>query len=296
MATTMLKPDADQIAAWRDRREHRVDLSPTELRADLADRARLARRTAIETISSAGQGHVGGDMSVTDILTVLFECTLEIDPSGRPGPHDDRFVLSKGHCAASLYTALANVGYFSPAELSTFMAPMSALNGHPNCNKVPGVETNTGPLGHGLPFAVGLAKAAKITGSASRTFVVVGDGELQEGSNWEAMMSAAHHGLDNLTVIVDRNTLQQGARTEATNQLEPLAMKVEAFGLDVREVDGHDHLALIEAFEAPTRGRPVFVLARTLKGRGVSFMEDRVEWHHKVPSTEQAATALEELR
>ena len=175
------------------------------------------------------------------------------------------------------------------------MAPLSALNGHPNRNKVPGVETNTGPLGHGLPVGVGAAIAAKITKRTARTFVVVGDGELQEGSNWEALMAGAHYRLDNLTVVVDRNRLQQGARTEETNGLDPLDAKFAAFGWEVREVDGHDYAALLEAFARPTTGKPVAIIANTIKGKGVSFMEDRVEWHHKVPSAEQVELALEEL-
>src|SRR3954469_17209281 len=161
------------------------------------------------------------------------------------------------------------------------MAPLSPLNGHPNRTKVPGVETNTGPLGHGFPVAVGHALAAKLQGSARRTFVVLGDGELQEGSNWEAAMTAAHYQLSALTAIVDRNRLQQGARTEDTNRLEPLADKWRAFGWETGELDGHDHAALWAAFTAAPAGRPRCVIARTIKGKGVSFMEDRVQWHHK---------------
>jgi transketolase len=157
------------------------------------------------------------------------------------------------------------------------------------------VETNTGPLGHGFPVAVGVALAAKLRGSASRTFVVLGDGELQEGSNWEAAMTGSHYGLAGLTAVVDRNGLQQGAPTEQTKQLEPLAEKWVSFGWEVRETGGHDHTALLYAFRPSTTGRPVCVIAHTTKGKGVSFMEDRVEWHHKVPSAEQAGAALAEL-
>lgn len=241
-------------------------------------------------------GHVGGDFSVADILAVLFEAVLDIDPMDPAAPGKDRFILSKGHCAASLYTVLAETGYFSRKTLDTFMQPMSPLNGHPNRNYVPGIETNTGPLGHGLPVAVGIALGFKLSGrQSSRVFVVLGDGEMQEGSNWEALMAAAHHNLSNLTVIVDRNGLQQGDRTESTNRLEPLADKLVAFGLEMRDVDGHDHLALLDTLTPPGDGRPVGVIARTVKGKGVSFMEDRVEWHHKVPSSEQVKAALEEL-
>ena len=160
---------------------------------------------------------------------------------------------------------------------------------------VPGVETNTGPLGHGFPVAVGCALAARLRGLPYRTWVVLGDGELQEGSNWEAAMTAAHYELSSLTAIVDRNRLQQGARTEDTKKLEPLADKWRSFGWQVREVDGHDHAALLEAFSASSDSAPVAIIADTIKGKGVSFMEDRVEWHHKVPSSEQVRAAMREL-
>jgi transketolase len=175
------------------------------------------------------------------------------------------------------------------------MAPLSPLNGHPNRCKVPGVEANTGPLGHGMPIAVGCAIAARLSASSRRVFVVVGDGELQEGSNWEAAMAAGHRQLANLTAVVDRNGLQQGARTEATNRLEPLADKWRAFGWEVAEVDGHDHAALLEVLERAPGSQPRCIIARTVKGKGVSFMEDGVEWHHRVPSPEQLALALREL-
>ena len=175
------------------------------------------------------------------------------------------------------------------------MQPLSALNGHPNRRKVPGVEANTGPLGHGLPIAVGSAVASKLKSSQWRTFVVLGDGELQEGSNWEAAMCAGHRRLDNLVAIVDRNRLQQGARTEDTNQLEPLASRWTSFGWETVEIDGHDLAALYDAFTSPRNGKPKCVIAKTVKGKGISFIEDRVEWHHKVPTVEQIELALKEL-
>lgn len=291
----MLKPDADRARAWHARREEYAGSDAAGRTSVAADEARLVRRTIIETIAEAGQGHVGGDLSVTDILTVLFDQVLRIDPEEPRWDDRDRFVLSKGHCAAALYSTLAQTGFFAPAELSTFMAPGSALNGHPNAVKVPGVETNTGPLGHGLPVAVGAALGGRLQDSQRRVFVVCGDGELQEGSNWEAIMSAAQFGLTNLTLVVDRNRLQQGARTEDTNGLDPLPDRLAAFGWEVREVDGHDYEALRTAFEPATEGKPVAVVANTIKGKGVSFMEDRVEWHHKVPTAEQVEQALKEL-
>jgi transketolase len=261
----------------------------------LADTACEVRRTVVRTIDAAGAGHIGGDLSVTDILTTLFFGILRIDPAEPRAPGRDRFILSKGHCAAALYSVLALRGFFDPALLATFMHPMSPLNGHPNRRKVPGVEANTGPLGHGLPIGVGCAIAARMGRETWRTVVVLGDGELQEGSNWEAAMAAGHRGLYNLTAIVDRNRLQQGARTEDTSRLDPLADKWTAFGWDVVEVDGHDHAALFDALTRPPAGKPRVVIANTVKGKGVSFIEDRVEWHHKVPSKEQVAIALEEL-
>jgi transketolase len=278
-------------------------LSPARIAAvDGAERARLLagaataiRGSVLRTIGRAGLGHVGGDLSVSDIMATLFFGVLDLDPTRPAWADRDRFILSKGHCAAALYSALALRGFIPTDLLDSFMAPLSVLNGHPNRRKVPGVEANTGPLGHGLPIGVGCAVAAKLSKASWRTFVVLGDGELQEGSNWEAAMSAGHRKLDNLTAIVDRNRLQQGARTEDTNQLEPLADKWRAFGWDVVELDGHDHGALWTAFTAAPAGKPRCVIARTIKGKGVSFMEDRVEWHHKVPTPAQVEQALAEL-
>jgi transketolase len=177
------------------------------------------------------------------------------------------------------------------------MQPLSPLNGHPDRNKVPGVEANTGTLGHGLPFGAGAALAAKMDRASWRTYVLVGDGELQEGSNWEAAMMAAHYGLENLTVIVDRNRFQQGDATESTVRLEPLAEKWRAFGWAVAEADGHDHAALLSVLRSLplVPGKPTCIIAHTHKGTGVSFMEDRVEWHHRVPSSQELETALGEL-
>lgn len=293
--TKTLTPDAAQASAWRARRVKLDEAVPAERFALLAEQAGETRRSVVRMIATAGQGHIGGDLSVTDILTTLFAAVLNVDPEDPQWIDRDHFILSKGHCAASLYATLAATGYFPTSELDTFMAPLSALNGHPNRKRVPGVETNSGPLGHGLPVGVGSAIAAKLAGRGSRTFVVVGDGELQEGSNWEAMMAAAHYRLDNLTLVIDRNRLQQGARTEETNGLDPLDAKLAAFGWEVREIDGHDFAALLTAFAPSTSSRPVAVIATTIKGKGVSFIEDRVEWHHKVPTPEQTELALKEL-
>jgi transketolase len=222
---------------------------------------------------------------------------MNVAPDRLDDPDRDRFVLSKGHAAAALYTTLAVAGFLPPEQLETFMQPRSDLNGHPARTKLTAVEASTGPLGHGLPIAVGTALAGRLDGSARRTFVVVGDGELQEGSNWEALMTAGNHGLANLCLVVDRNRLQQGALVADTNDLEPLADKLRAFGLEVLEVDGHDHGALVEAFAAvpAASGRPTAVIAHTVKGHPVSFMSDNVAWHHKVPSADQVDQALAEL-
>ena len=257
--------------------------------------ASAVRLKIIKTIALAGLGHVGGDLSVTDILTALYFGVLDIDPADPAKPDRDRFILSKGHCAAAFYSVLSLRGFFDPQAVDTFMKPLSPLNGHPNRRKIPGVEANTGPLGHGLPIGLGAAIGAKLAKKTWRTFVVVGDGELQEGSNWEAAMAAGHHGLDNLTVIIDRNRFQQGAGTEATNRLEPLTDKFRAFGWDAIDIDGHDVGGLREVLAADGSGKPRALVAKTNKGRGVSFMEDTVDWHHKVPSAEQVAIAIEEL-
>ena len=265
--------------------------------AELRRRATEIRRRDLQMVVDAGNGHIGGDLSATDILATLYFGVLRVNPERPDDPERDRFILSKGHCAGALYTTLALRGFIPVEELHTFMAPLSRLNGHPDRNKVPGVETNTGPLGHGLPVGVGAAIGGQIDGTTWRTFVLTGDGELQEGSNWEAAMTAGHRGLDHLTVIVDRNRFQQGDATENTVRLDPLAERWRAFGFAVTEVDGHDHAALLDVLSAVPleAGKPTCVIAHTVKGKGVSFMENRAEWHHKVPSRDQLASALKEL-
>jgi transketolase len=291
----MLPADPDRAIRYRDAVARIRSAGAEAAATELAGIAREVRRSIVRMIDRAQLGHIGGDLSVTDILVTCFWGALTLDPQRPTWEQRDRFILSKGHCAAALYSTLAHSGFFHTAELDTFMAPLSALNGHPNKIKVPGVETNTGALGHGFPVATGCAIAARLAGQTWRTVVVLGDGEMQEGSNWEAAMTAAHYGLSSLTAIVDRNRLQQGARTEQTKSLEPLGDKWRSFGWEVREVDGHDHLAVLEALAPSTNGQPVAVIANTVKGKGVSFMEDRVEWHHKVPTREQVALALAEL-
>lgn len=263
----------------------------------IRERANWMRRRSLQMIYEAGQGHPGGDLSATDVLATLYFGVMRYDASAPAAPDRDRFVMSKGHCTGALYTALAGAGFFPEGELSTYLRPNSRLNGHPNRTYLPGVETNTGPLGHGLPVAVGIAIAEQIDRSGHRTFVLTGDGELQEGSMWEAAMLAGHRKLGNLTVIIDRNRLQQGARTEDTNALEPLADKWRAFGWEVVEINGHDYAQLLSALDRPASPRvaPRCVIANTIKGYGVSYMHDQAGWHHGAPNAAQYAQALAEL-
>lgn len=264
---------------------------PTPL---IREKALWMRRTAFTMVHRAQLGHPGGDFSATDILASLYFGVLRHDPT-RPGWEDrDRFIMSKGHATGAIYTALCAAGYFPEDWLATYMQNGSRLNGHPNRNYVPGVETNTGPLGHGFPVAVGIAIAGALQGRDYRTYVLTGDGEQQEGSNWEAAMVAGHRRLSGLTLIIDRNRLQQGAGTEETSGLDPLDRKYEAFGWEVAMVDGHDPAALVAALSA--RGdRPRCIIANTVKGKGVSFMENVAKWHHGVPNDAEYAQAMAEL-
>jgi transketolase len=276
-------------------------LAPHATRAEqiahIAEAARQIRIQDLKLVHHAGAGHIGGDMSAADILATLYGAVLAIGPDNVDDPERDRFILSKGHVAGILYTTLAAFGFLPVEELATFLKPLSALNGHPNRKKVRGVEANTGPLGHGLPIAVGHALSAKLDVSRRRTYVLVGDGELQEGSNWEAMMAASQYELDRLTVIVDRNRLQQGATVRETNDLDPLEQKAAAFGFAVVEINGHDHGELYDVLSAvPFRpGKPTFVIAHTHKGHPISFMSNNAAWHHRVPSAEELQHALSEL-
>jgi transketolase len=264
----------------------------------LKHKANWIRLSAMTMTNHAQLGHTGGDLSCADILSVLYlGGILRVDTSQPRWPQRDRFILSKGHCSGAFYSTLAAKGFFPVEQLKTFMDPLSMLNGHPDRKALPGVEANTGPLGHGLPIAVGAAFGARMRHESWRVFVLTGDGELQEGSNWEAAMTAQHYGLDNLIVIVDRNRLQQGDFTENTLRMEPLAERWRAFGFSVAEVDGHDPEALLERFSAlPIEsGKPTCLIAHTIKGTGVSFAENKPAWHHGVPTREQLVEAGREL-
>jgi len=275
-------------------------LEPLAASADplwLHQQANRVRINALKMVHHAGIGHTGGDMSSADILTTLYMAVLRLDPANPNDPARDRFIMSKGHCSGAFYSVLAARGFFPETWLATYMDPLSKLNGHPDRNKLPGVEANTGPLGHGMPIAVGSALAARMSGLNYRTFVLTGDGEQQEGSNWEACMSAAHYGLDTLTVIVDRNRIQQGDFTEKTIRMDPLPEKFRAFGFVTEEIDGHDHTALKARLQAlPIEvGKPMCLIANTTKGKGISFAENKPEWHHGVPTVKDLAAAKIEL-
>jgi transketolase len=254
------------------------------------------RRTVLEIIKKGGAGHTGGSLSCVDILNVLYNHVMNVGPDNFTDPNRDRYIQSKGHSVEALYAVLADKGFYPRADLDTINQFQSHFIGHPT-RKVPGIEQNTGALGHGLSLSVGTALAAKKDGRSYRVFTLLGDGELEEGSNWEASMTAAHYQLDNLVVIVDRNTLQITGRTEEVNQLEPLADKFTAFGFAVRHVDGNDITALVDLFaQVPfALGKPNLIMAHTVKGKGISFIEDQRAWHHKVPTDEQFRQAMDEL-
>ncbi len=263
----------------------------------LQEAARRVRIGIIEGTHAAKSGHPGGSLSITDVLTYLYFEEMNIDPQNPKMEGRDRFVLSKGHCAPALYSVLANRGYFPVEELLTLRKHGSRLQGHPDMNLTPGVDMSAGSLGLGISSACGMALAAKIDGKDYRVYTAVGDGESEEGQVWEACMFAAHYQLDNLCVIIDWNGLQiDGAVTEVMNPT-PHDKKLEAFGFHVISIDGHDFDAIKAAFdEARTvKGKPTAIIAKTVKGKGVSFMENKANWHGAAPNDEQCAAALAEL-
>ncbi len=247
--------------------------------------------------AAAKSGHPGGSLSAADILAALYFRVLRVDPS-RPGwPERDRFVLSKGHAAPALYAALAERGYFPVEELKTLRRIHSRLQGHPDMRKTPGVEASTGSLGQGLSMAGGMALAGRLDGCDWRVYALLGDGECEEGQVWEAAMAAAHYRLDNLTAFLDNNGLQIDGPIEQVMSPNPLNDKWRAFGWHVIEIDGHDFGQILGAVDEAkkTKGRPTMIVARTIKGKGCSFMENEAEWHGKAPSPEQAEQALRDL-
>ncbi|MBD9644979.1 MULTISPECIES: transketolase [Pantoea] len=267
--------------------------------ADLAAKARAVRRRIIQlNAGSPAGGHTGADLSQVEILTALYFRILNCAPDRTNDPQRDIYIQSKGHAVGGYYCVLAEAGYFPTEWLPTYQHSDSHLPGHPVRQKTPGVELNTGALGHGLPVAVGIALAAKKDNSDRRIFVVTGDGELAEGSNWEAALVAAHYGLDNLVIINDKNKLQLAGHTRDIMNTDPLPEKWRAFGLDVSECNGNDMAAVVDAIENLPRnsGKPQVIVAHTEKGFGISFIQGKPEWHHRVPKGEEIALALEELK
>lgn len=252
------------------------------------DRSKLLRRYVIDAMRGGGRGHLGSSMSMIEILRVLYDSVLKFDPKNPQAPDRDRFILSKGHGCLALYAILADRGFFPISELESFCRPNSRLGGHPERGKIPGVEASTGALGHGVPIGVGIAIAMRLKKSMSRVFVLTGDGEINEGSNWEAAMAAAKHKLSNLTVLVDYNKLQSYGRTADVLDLEPLVDKFRSFGFVTNEVDGHDVRALELILEKLpfSRDAPSAIICHTIKGKGFSFAEGNPEWHHKSGMTE----------
>ena len=253
------------------------------------------RRSMLKLIVGAGAGHTGGGLSCMDILNVLYNRVLRVSPETFGSPARDRYVQSKGHCVEALYAVLADRGFFPAVDLETVCHYQSHYVGHPT-RHIHGVEMNTGALGHGLPICLGMALAGKMDGAPYRVFTLLGDGELAEGSNWEAALGAAHYKLDNLVAILDHNTLQITGHTRDVMSNEPLDEKWRAFGWTVRTVNGHDYAELTKALmDAPEPGKPTFVIANTTKGKGVSFMENVAKWHHGVPSEAELKQALGDL-
>ncbi|GAB2528572.1 transketolase [Spirosoma aerophilum] len=263
---------------------------------ELARKSVLYRKNILKYIVKAKAGHTGGSLSCIDILNVLYNSVLNVSPETAKSPNRDRYIQSKGHCVEALYTVLADQGFFPESDLETLCQYQSHYIGHPT-KKVNGVEQNTGSLGHGLSLSVGTALSAKIDDLSFRVFTLLGDGELPEGSNWEAALLATQYKLDNLCAIVDKNGLQISGPTADVCSTDPLDQKFEAFGWAVRHVDGHHIEALQEAFDALPfeAGKPSLIIAHTVKGKGVSYMENQLKWHHGVPNEEQYAQALTEL-
>ena len=255
------------------------------------------RKSIVEEVYSAQSGHPGGALSCADILTVLYFNQMNIDPEKKDDLNRDRLVLSKGHASAALYAVLAERGYFSKDELKGFRKLGSMLQGHPDMKHIPGVDMTAGSLGQGLSVANGMAISSKLDERGFRVYCIVGDGEIEEGQIWEAAMASAHYKLDNLCLVVDNNNLQIDVKVSDVMSVYPLKEKFEAFGFEVLEVDGNDIDELITVFDKAktVKGKPTAIIAKTIKGKGVSFMEDKADWHGKAPNDEEYKTAIEDL-
>lgn len=261
----------------------------------LQQKALNIRKDVMQLVYNAKTGHTGSDLSCTDLLVALYYDVMAVDPVNPNRVDRDQYIQSKGHAAEVLWAVLADRGFIDQTELSNFSQFGSRLIGHPN-NKVAGVEMNTGSLGHGLPVSVGIALAGKMDGKAFHTYTLMGDGELAEGSVWEGAMAAAHYHLDNLTAIIDRNSLQITGASESVMGLEPLNEKWQAFGWDVHEIDGNNMEEIVSTLKIPNQpGKPKLVIAHTIKGKGISFAENQAGWHHKVPTEQELASALKQL-
>ena len=256
------------------------------------------RMDAVTGVFYAKSGHPGGSLSAADLLTYLYFKEMTVDPKNPHNPDRDRFVLSKGHCCPGLYATLAERGYFSPEEMKTLRHIGSMLQGHPNMNDTPGVDMSTGSLGQGISAACGMALAAKLDNKAYRVYAILGDGEIEEGQVWEASMFAAHQKLDNLCLIVDNNGLQIDGPVEQVGGPGPIDEKFRAFGFDVQVIDGHNFDAIEAAFAhaRTVKGKPCAIIAKTVKGKDVSFMENNVSWHGTAPNAEQYETAMNDLK
>lgn len=265
--------------------------------AKLKAHAKTIRRDVITMLAGAGSGHPGGSLSCADIVAALYFHVMRHDPSRPDWPDRDRFLMSKGHCAPSWYSALARTGYFPVEWLKSLRKIDSPLQGHPDMLKTPGVEMSSGSLGQGLSIANGMALAARLDGRDYRVYIVLGDGEIQEGQVWEAAMTAAHRKLDNVCAVVDNNGLQIDGRVDEIKSLGSIPAKWESFGWRAIEIDGHDMEQIVAAYnEARTvKGRPTMIVAHTVKGKGVSFMEDKVDYHGVAPSEQEREAALAEM-
>ena len=264
---------------------------------DLKEKANNIRKSVVEAVYSANSGHPGGSLSAADILTVLYFNQMNIDPKDPKNENRDRFVLSKGHASPVLYATLAERGFFDKEEIKTFRKLGSMLQGHPDMKGVPGVDMSTGSLGQGLSAANGMALASKLDEKGYRVYALLGDGEIQEGQIWEAAMTSSHYKLDNICVIVDNNNLQIDGNVSDVMNIHPIDKKFESYGFEVFKVNGNDIDELISVFEkAKTiKGKPTAIIAKTVKGKGVSYMENQAGWHGKAPKEEEYKIAMEEL-
>ena len=264
---------------------------------ELENISKLMRKDIITMLTESASGHPGGSLSIVDIMSVLFFEEMNISPSNPKDPNRDRFVLSKGHAAPALYSALARKGYFDVEELMTLRKTGSRLQGHPNMNDLPGIDMSTGSLGQGISAAVGMALAGKLDKKDYRVYTILGDGELEEGQVWEAAMSAAHYNLDNLTAFVDNNGLQIDGDIKDVMNPAPIDKKFDAFGWNVLKINGHNYDEIRNAIEEAKnkKGQPTVIICDTVKGKGVSFMENNAGWHGNAPNKEQCEQALSEI-